>query len=49
MGKNRNRDFDAGKTTKTGEMVPSLFNWKDPDQQRRITNRLAKVTEKESK
>jgi len=48
MGKNRNRDFDAGKTTKTGEMVPSLFNWKDPDLQRQITKHLATVTEKKS-
>lgn len=48
MGKNRNRDFDAGKTTKTGEMVPSLFNWKDPDQQRQITKHLATATEKKS-
>ena len=48
MGKNRNKDFDAGKTTKTGEVIPSMFNWIDPDKQKQITNKLSKVTERKS-
>ena len=47
MGKNRNSDFDAGRTTKSGEMVPSMFNWVTPDIQARIADRLAKTTKNE--
>lgn len=46
MRKNKNRNFDAGKTTKTGEMVPSMFAWREPEQQKIIANKLAKLTQK---
>lgn len=46
MGKNKRGIFDAGKTTKTGEMIPSMFNWITPDIQAQVADKLAKSTEK---
>ena len=47
MQKIKKRNFDAGKTTKTGEMVPSMFNWITPDIQQIRAKRLDEATKKD--
>jgi hypothetical protein len=48
MKKNRAETFAADKTSKSGEMIPSMFNWVTPDIQAKISNHLAKVTKNET-
>ena len=48
MKKNRAETFAADKTSKSPEMIPSMFNWVTPDIQAKISNHLAKVTKSET-
>jgi len=37
-----------GSTSKTPEMIPSMFNWIEPDRQRRTAKKLANITKSDS-
>ena len=47
MKKNRPETFAADKTSKSPEMIPSMFNWVTPDIQAKIADHLAKATKNE--
>ena len=47
MKKNRAETFAADRASKSGEMIPSMFNWITPDIQAKISNHLAKITKNE--
>ena len=46
MGKNKNRKKNGDKTSKTPEMIPSMFNWVTPDIQSIRAEHLDEVTKK---
>lgn len=47
MGKNKNKLRISDKTSRTSEMIPSMFNWLTPDIQAIRAEHLDKVTKKE--
>lgn len=38
--------MEKEKTTKTPEMIPSMFNWITPEEQKKTAEKLSKVTKK---
>lgn len=48
MSKGKKNKSYSNKTSKSGEMVPSMFNWVTPDIQSHIANKLANVTKNKS-
>jgi len=46
MGKNKNTPISSDKTSRTPEMIPSMFNWITPDIQEIRAKHLANVTKK---
>jgi len=46
MGKNKNKKTSDDKTSRTPEMIPSMFNWLTPDIQSLRAEHLDKVTKK---
>ena len=48
MKKNKNNPNVAGKTSRTPEMIPSMFNWLTPDFQSLRAEHLDKATKSNS-
>ena len=46
MGKNKNKPRSSDKTSRTPEMIPSMFNWLTPDFQSIRAEELDKATKK---
>ena len=47
MGKNKNKTRNGGNTSRTPEMIPSMFNWLTPDIQSMRAKELDNATKKE--
>ena len=45
---NKKHKINRIRTSKTTEMIPSMFNWVNPDVQNHIANHLANVTKTET-
>ena len=46
MGKNKNKPISNDKTSRTPEMIPSMFNWLTPDIQAIRAEHMDKATKK---
>ena len=46
MDKKKNKTRNGGNTSRTPEMIPSMFNWLTPDIQSRRAEELDKITKK---
>lgn len=45
--KNKKTNKEKEDTTKYGEFISSYFAWKTPEQQKKIANKLADITDKD--